>query len=142
MSLYTLWPSNMGSHMPSSANASPTGPYKARLTSSDRAAYDAFGEVALLMNNAAVGRGGGPWDSYENWRRLLDVNLWGVIHGVHVFAPDTYRNPVVWLIHRVWLLVSPVKRASAVNVWVLVTPEVPTWMPVETPANALSVHCT
>jgi NAD(P)-dependent dehydrogenase (short-subunit alcohol dehydrogenase family) len=51
-------------------------------------AYDAFGEVALLMNNAAVGRGGGPFDGYENWRRLIDVNLWGVINGLHTFAPE------------------------------------------------------
>ncbi len=51
------------------------------------AAYDAFGEVALLMNNAAIGSGGGPWTNYENWQRLLDVNLWGVINGVQAFAP-------------------------------------------------------
>lgn len=51
-------------------------------------AYDVFGEVALLMNNAAVGKGGGPWDGYEDWRRLMDVNLWGVVNGVHTFAPD------------------------------------------------------
>ena len=24
---------------------------------------------------------------HENWRRVLDVNLWGVINGVHAFAP-------------------------------------------------------
>jgi NAD(P)-dependent dehydrogenase (short-subunit alcohol dehydrogenase family) len=50
-------------------------------------AHDAFGEVALLMNNAAVGDGGGPWERYDRWRRLIDVNLWGVINGVHAFAP-------------------------------------------------------
>lgn len=47
----------------------------------------AFGEVAVLMNNAGVGNGGGPWDNYERWRRLIDVNLWGVINGTHAFAP-------------------------------------------------------
>ena len=50
-------------------------------------AYDTFGEVALLMNNAGIGDGGGPWDHYERWRRLLEVNLWGVINGVQSFAP-------------------------------------------------------
>jgi NAD(P)-dependent dehydrogenase (short-subunit alcohol dehydrogenase family) len=50
-------------------------------------AYREFGEVALLMNNAALGSGGGPWDNYERWQRLLAVNLWGVINGVHTFAP-------------------------------------------------------
>jgi len=50
-------------------------------------AYDAFGEVALLMNNAGIGDGGGPWERYERWRRLLEVNLWGAINGVQSFAP-------------------------------------------------------
>jgi len=50
-------------------------------------AYREFGEVALLMNNAALGNGGGPWENYERWQRLLAVNLWGVINGVHSFAP-------------------------------------------------------
>jgi NAD(P)-dependent dehydrogenase (short-subunit alcohol dehydrogenase family) len=49
-------------------------------------AYDAFGEVALLMNNAGVSAGGGPFDQYEGWQRVLSVNLWGVINGVHTFA--------------------------------------------------------
>jgi len=50
-------------------------------------AYEAFGEVALLMNNAGVGGGGGVLGDLARWRRLIDVNLWGVIHGVNVFAP-------------------------------------------------------
>jgi NAD(P)-dependent dehydrogenase (short-subunit alcohol dehydrogenase family) len=47
---------------------------------------DRFGEVAMLMNNAGVGGGGGPWQSYEGWQRVLGVNLWGVIHGLQVFT--------------------------------------------------------
>ena len=50
-------------------------------------AYEAFGEVALLMNNAGVGGGGGVLGDLQRWRRLIDVNLWGVIHGVNIFAP-------------------------------------------------------
>jgi NAD(P)-dependent dehydrogenase (short-subunit alcohol dehydrogenase family) len=50
------------------------------------AVYERFGEVAVLMNNAGTAPGGGPWDHYERWRRVLDVNLWGVINGVHAFA--------------------------------------------------------
>jgi NAD(P)-dependent dehydrogenase (short-subunit alcohol dehydrogenase family) len=48
--------------------------------------YDAFGEVAVLMNNAGIGRGGGAFDHYERWQRLMAVNLWGVINGVHAFT--------------------------------------------------------
>src|SRR5271165_3789861 len=55
-------------------------------------AYGAFGEVALLMNNAAVGGGGGVLGDEEKWRRILDVNLWGVINGVHAFAPAMVRQ--------------------------------------------------
>ena len=49
--------------------------------------YERFGEVAVLMNNAGTAPGGGPWDHIERWRRVLEVNLWGVIHGVQTFAP-------------------------------------------------------
>ena len=49
-------------------------------------AYDAFGEIAVLMNNAGVSAGGGPFDDYEGWQRVLSVNLWGVINGAHTFT--------------------------------------------------------
>jgi NAD(P)-dependent dehydrogenase (short-subunit alcohol dehydrogenase family) len=48
--------------------------------------YDTFGEVAVLMNNAGIGRGGGAFDHYDRWQRLMAVNLWGVINGVHAFT--------------------------------------------------------
>ena len=51
------------------------------------AVHERFGEVAVLMNNAGTAPGGGPWDHYDRWRRVLDVNLWGVINGVQVFTP-------------------------------------------------------
>jgi len=49
-------------------------------------AYAAFGEVAVLMNNAGTSPGGGPFDHYERWQRVLGVNLWGVINGVQIFT--------------------------------------------------------
>jgi NAD(P)-dependent dehydrogenase (short-subunit alcohol dehydrogenase family) len=49
-------------------------------------AYQAFGEVAVLMNNAGIGSGGGPFENYERWQRVLGVNLWGVINGVQAFT--------------------------------------------------------
>ncbi len=51
------------------------------------AVYDAFGEVGVLMNNAGTSPGGGPWEHIDRWRRVLEVNLWGVINGVQSFAP-------------------------------------------------------
>ena len=50
------------------------------------AAYARFGEVAVLMNNAGVGRGGGAFDRYDGWLRVLGVNLWGVVNGLQVFT--------------------------------------------------------
>ena len=45
-------------------------------------AYGAFGAVSLLMNNAGVGNNPGkPWENRDAWKRLLDINFWGVVHG-------------------------------------------------------------
>lgn len=49
---------------------------------------DAFGAVHLLVNNAGVGTGTTAWDSsWNDWEWVIDVNLWGVIHGVKIFTP-------------------------------------------------------
>jgi len=45
-----------------------------------------FGEVAFLMNNAGTGGGGGAWQRYDGWQKVLGVNLWGVIHGLQTFT--------------------------------------------------------
>jgi NAD(P)-dependent dehydrogenase (short-subunit alcohol dehydrogenase family) len=51
-------------------------------------AYGAFGEVALLMNNAAIGDGAGPWQDPAQWRRLMDINFYGVLNGLQAFVAD------------------------------------------------------
>ncbi len=49
---------------------------------------DRFGAVHLVHNNAGIGLGGPIWElSEEDWRWILGVNLWGVIHGVATFVP-------------------------------------------------------
>ena len=50
--------------------------------------FKQFGDVAVLMNNAGVGGGGSAVENLEAWRRVLGVNLMGVLHGVQAFAPD------------------------------------------------------
>lgn len=53
-------------------------------------ASDTFGNVHLLFNNAGVlgGRPGPIWESTLNdWKWILGVNVWGVIHGIHSFLP-------------------------------------------------------
>src|SRR3984957_13023366 len=52
------------------------------------ASYAAFGNVHVVCNNAGVAGGSGIDDmSLENWRWVLDVNLMGVLHGIHAFLP-------------------------------------------------------
>ncbi|MDX1457229.1 MAG: SDR family NAD(P)-dependent oxidoreductase [Marinobacter sp.] len=45
--------------------------------------------VDLVVNNAGVGIGGEPIGevSIDDWKWTLGINLWGVIHGCHVFTP-------------------------------------------------------
>jgi len=50
------------------------------------AVLDRFGEVAILMNNAGTGGGGGSFQNLEGWKKVLGVNLWGAIHGLQTFT--------------------------------------------------------
>lgn len=51
-------------------------------------AYETFGAVHVLCNNAGVGLGGVLWEhAADDWEWVLGVNLWGVIHGIRAFVP-------------------------------------------------------
>ncbi|GAB2770340.1 SDR family oxidoreductase [Streptomyces daliensis] len=46
-----------------------------------------YGTVDVLVNNAGIGVSGSFLDtSVEDWKKTLDVNLWGVIHGCRLFG--------------------------------------------------------
>jgi NAD(P)-dependent dehydrogenase (short-subunit alcohol dehydrogenase family) len=52
------------------------------------ASLDAFGAVHIVCNNAGVAAGGLSWElTSADWSWVIGVNLWGVIHGIRVFAP-------------------------------------------------------
>lgn len=51
-------------------------------------ALSTFGAAHVVCNNAGVQLAGPTWQlSEQDWRWLLGVNLWGVIHGVRAFVP-------------------------------------------------------
>jgi NAD(P)-dependent dehydrogenase (short-subunit alcohol dehydrogenase family) len=51
-------------------------------------AYEAFGATHVLCNNAGVEVIGATWEhTLDDWRWVMDVNLWGVIYGVHNWLP-------------------------------------------------------
>ena len=52
------------------------------------ATIERFGTAHILCNNAGVG-GGGAIKNQQlvDWKWVIDVNLWGVIHGLEYFLP-------------------------------------------------------
>ena len=78
-----------------------------RLDVTDPAALDALagrlapGGVDLLFNNAGIGHAGPVAQTpLEDWQAVVDVNLLGVVHGVHAFLPH---------------LLAQARRAAVVN---------------------------
>jgi NAD(P)-dependent dehydrogenase (short-subunit alcohol dehydrogenase family) len=52
------------------------------------AAMARFGAVHVVCNNAGVVTMGPVWEQpLDDWRWVLGVNLWGVVHGVRAFLP-------------------------------------------------------
>jgi len=51
-------------------------------------AYDTFGAVDVLCNNAGVFQGGLLWECTDaDFEWTLGVNLWGILHGIRAFVP-------------------------------------------------------
>ena len=56
-------------------------------------AYDTYGGVHVLCNNAGVAPGGLTWEStVPDWEWCLGVNVWGVIHGLRSFVPRMLKQ--------------------------------------------------
>ena len=68
---------------------------------SDAASVDAlakevverFGTAHVVVNNAGIGPMGRIADlTLDDWKWMIGVNLWGVIHGIHAFLPILKAN--------------------------------------------------
>jgi NAD(P)-dependent dehydrogenase (short-subunit alcohol dehydrogenase family) len=65
----------------------------AQLEALRETAFGTLGGVHCLMNNAGVGlRVGPPWENLDELRKTLDINLFGVIYGCHVFIPAMLKS--------------------------------------------------
>ena len=57
------------------------------------AVLDRYGAVHVVCNNAGIGPLAPVADlTLDDWRWMIGVNLWGVIHGIHTFLPILRRN--------------------------------------------------
>ncbi|KAF8645179.1 hypothetical protein AX16_008006 [Volvariella volvacea WC 439] len=50
--------------------------------------YEAWGEVAVLLNNAAIGLRGTSWAGLDEWHKVFDVNVFGVLNVQQTFVPS------------------------------------------------------
>ncbi len=51
-------------------------------------AFEVFGDVHVVFNNAGIAYAGSIAEtSHDDWRFVIDVDLWGPIHGVEAFLP-------------------------------------------------------
>jgi NAD(P)-dependent dehydrogenase (short-subunit alcohol dehydrogenase family) len=66
---------------------------EAEIAALAEAAFDRFGGVHLLCNNAGVGLTRVTWEhGTADWEWVLGVNLWSVIHGVQHFLPRMLKQ--------------------------------------------------
>lgn len=49
--------------------------------------YETHGNVALLMNNAGISAGAGPWSDLAAWRHQLEVNFFSILLAQTIFVP-------------------------------------------------------
>ncbi|WP_441233750.1 SDR family NAD(P)-dependent oxidoreductase [Bradyrhizobium sp. 930_D9_N1_4] len=64
----------------------------------ERAVRERFGGTDILMNNAGIQPGSTLFGEPDNWQRIIAVNMWGIINGSRIFAPNMIGRGKVGLI--------------------------------------------
>ncbi|MGY3654836.1 SDR family NAD(P)-dependent oxidoreductase [Bradyrhizobium sp. USDA 376] len=54
----------------------------------ERAVGAHYGGTDVLMNNAGIQPGSTLFAEPDNWQRIVGVNMWGIINGSRIFAPN------------------------------------------------------
>ncbi|MCP3394503.1 SDR family NAD(P)-dependent oxidoreductase [Bradyrhizobium sp. CCGB12] len=54
----------------------------------EHAVRERFGGTDILMNNAGIQPGSTLFAEPDNWQRIIGVNMWGIINGSRIFAPN------------------------------------------------------
>ncbi|AQZ34709.1 oxidoreductase [Pseudomonas sp. LPH1] len=45
-----------------------------------------FGDISVVINNAAIGKSAGPWEETQLWRQIMEINFWGVLRMQQLFT--------------------------------------------------------